>query len=829
MSYYNKKLKLLINLLLIAILLFVSLFFLYATYFVKIDLEKLTAYRPMIATTIYDGDDGIIGHFADEKRILVDIKDVPRMLINAFVSAEDRTFYTNLGFDASGMINAAIKDVFILLTMSNERMIGASTITQQLVRGVVLDNSRTIVRKLNELILSFKITMKMSKDEIMQCYLNEIFLGSQYYGVASAAKGYFDKNLEDLTLAECALLAALPKAPSFLDPRKNQSRIYDRRNWVLLQMFDNNFITKEQLDQATKEEIILAPKLPSIQVGNAFVDVVKRLVIDSGLEEISLYRDGYNIHTAMNRNWQNILQEEFDKGIIELDRALGYRGAIGSVKDLSLAIEYMSNLNIPNIGDFKLATIKLLNKHSIELLLQDGSDKLIKFDDLKWALGSKEINQVFSIGDVIVVDSDVNDNKKISLVQIPEVNGGAIAVNPKNGEIKSLVGGYLDIPGAFNRVTMAKRQPGSLLKPFVYLTALSNGVSPLETLIDTDLQYEFADGAVWQPKNHTETHYGLITIRYGFERSLNIVTIKLAEMIGIGKVVDVLKKFHISPNPAYELATALGSSESTILDLANGFVNIANGCTENNLRLIKMFYGSGLNDDVMSRINEGTIKSSLFINEKSDNNYESDNIYSSNINDDIKEIKNDELLDLSIKQQNIQIKDSAIENVKKNKITDDLSCYQIISFMSGAVARGTASQLSSLGIPIIAKTGTSNGGKDLLSVAITPELVIVVQLGYDIPKDTNLYGGGFAMPIIKNFIERIKKDLQGESFKVPNNLKTIKISWKNGEFCSNVSCGNSGDSRGIFEYIKPDDAIFKSKQKQISFVKKSSTIDKYIY
>ncbi|MBL0726002.1 MAG: transglycosylase domain-containing protein [Alphaproteobacteria bacterium] len=774
-----------------------------------INIDNLLSYKPEEATIVYDKDGEVIAEIAKDRRTFVPIKDVPEQLKQAFISAEDRTFYTNHGIDPIGLARAMGQNFAILLRGNKERYIGASTIAQQVVRNLVLNNERTAIRKIKEMAIAYKISSQLSKDRIFEIYLNHIYLGFRSYGIVSAAKAYFRKDLQELSLDECAILAALPKAPSILDPRRNPKRAVVRRNWVLNRMLVENFISKHNYNNAINKKITVYNRVDDT-FGWAFIEYIKYTLDKNGLSSEDMGVGGYHIHTTMVKKWQKIAQEELDNGLIIFSKRQGYLGAIDAIIINSCWVDKLKTVaTSATFGSLEKAVVlysKIDNKEQngrIIIGLQDGSQSLLSVDSIKWAkrrrtkpyelsFNNVPLDEVLRVGDVIAVrkkekTKDNNDVKNIyTLEQIPLVNGGVVIMSPKTGEISAMVGCYADIPTSFNRGFQAARQAGSIVKPFVYLSALQNNVSPIETFMDAELSFNIGNGEVWKPKNVNNTYSGPVAMRTGLEESLNTVTIRVANYVGIGEVIRTFKKFDLLVNYPHNLSLALGSGETTLLDMVRSYATIAN-------------YGTAVNPISISKItlvdNKEISLDQITEEKKQSHTWKQDE-------------KNSGWLDMG------SFLKVGKNNTKTNTqlISPQIS-YQLISILKGAAKRGSiARRVQNLkGLVFGGKTGTSQCGRDLWFIGISPDIVIGVFVGYDIPTDAIYeYGSTAALPIYAKIMERLKPELSEADFTVPSGIKLIKIHRRTGELATNAPIGVDV----IYEAFKDGDSLPSGKEEE---------------
>jgi penicillin-binding protein 1A len=700
--------------------------------------EQLETYQPPIVTRFYAADGKLLEEYAREHRLFMPIDEIPDLVKDAFISAEDKHFYTHPGIDLTGILRAVIKNV-VANAKGKKSLVGGSTITQQVVKNFLLTKEKSINRKIKEAILSFRITKMFSKDKILELYLNEIFLGARSYGVASAALNYFNKSLNDLNLEEAAFLAALPQAPSYYNPYRNLERALSRRNWVIERMYEDEYVTKENALEAVASPITLVAR-DKREVADAdfFAEAVRQNVAEIYGDK-SLYESGLMVRTSLNSRLQKIGETALRNGIEDFDQRHGYRGAITKIKpgeDWAKKLAAIPSNGI-NIKPWRYAVILKVMDDEVQIGFADKKRSNLDIIASKWAIPEgRRLSRIFSKGDVVVVDKDS------VLKQIPKINGALVAMDPHTGRVLALVGGYSFDNSKFNRATQALRQPGSAFKPFVYLAALENNVTPTTIFDDSYLEMEQGSGLpMWTPKNFFNDFLGPLTFRRGLELSRNPVTVRVAQDVGMEKIVEIAKRFGIANDPQPYYSMVLGAMETTLLRLSNAYSIIANGGHKVTPTLI---------DKIQDR-NGKLIYSS--------DNRNCINCYSSN-----------ELIP-RIQEGNLYI-------------TDPRSAYQLVSIMEGVVAHTkTSVTIRALGRTIAGKTGTTNDAKDVWFMGFSPDLMVGVYLGYDDPRSLGAResGGRSAQPV---FVEFMKKALAKEidkPFKMPDGLKLVKINYLTGE------------------------------------------------
>lgn len=733
------------------------------------DPETLAKYEPSVTSRLYAASGDLLDEYAKDYRLYVPINSIPKKLQNAFIAAEDSNFYSHIGIDIESILAAMVKNVFRY--KDGKSLVGASTITQQVVKNILLSKERTLSRKIKEAILSIRITKVLSKERVLELYLNEIYLGNHAYGVAAAALNYFDKSLNELTLDEMAFLAALPKAPSYLDPRKNYTKAIVRRNWVLDRMNQDGFITKQQMVIAKSTKIIL--KTSEIQQAvnaGSYSESVRKEVVDM-FGEKKLLEGGLLITGTLDPKLQAIAYETLRKGIYNYDRRRGYRGpykkfpelvnegGIGllpnwqnKLKEVSVPVEVKSN-------DWALAIVLSLQQDKANIGFADGSEGYVTLADFAWAKKlitvidpeteekveewQNEIThpaQVVGLGDVIVVGKSNYTSGKYFLRQIPEVNGAIVAINPHDGRVMAMVGGYNDSKTEFNRAVQALRQPGSIVKPFTYLAALERGFMPTTIIVDDEIRMKKSDGSVWIPKNYSGKMYGLTPMRIGLEKSRNITTVRLAEMVGLNRVADVFDRYELPRQEDLNYSLVLGSNETNLLSITRAYAMIANG-------------GKKINPEVIEKIQdkEGKV------------------IYKRDKRDCVVCVIPDE-----ITKDDIVVPE--LEDDRK-AITDPRVAYQMISLLEGVVQRGTGWRAKTIHKPIAGKTGTTNDSFDAWFMGFSADLAVGVWVGYDSPRSLGKKetGSSVTVPIFVDFMKQALADRDARPFNVPEGIKFVKI------------------------------------------------------
>ena len=724
------------------ILILISSFGLLATFFLLAilwafsnnlpDYKFLKSYKPPVSSKVYSGNGELVNDFSTEKRIFVPYKAIPTIVINSFLSAEDKNFFSHPGVDAKGVIRAVINNISNLI--SSKRLEGASTITQQLAKNFLLTNEVSLNRKIKEAILAFRIERALSKERILELYLNQIYLGEGTYGVASASLEYFDKPISELNYEEAALLAALPKAPSRYNPYKNIELAKFRRNLVLKNLLENNYINKKNYNEFINNNILLKKrKKVFLEDTKYYVEDIRKDVIDKlGFDNV--YKQGLNINTPINLNLQKIATQSLREGLINYDKRRGWRGPVLTNKNINNWTNGLEKLKLEKSINWHLAIIKKINKFSVEIETEKKLKGIINYENISWT--KKEFNELFSIGDVVYVEN-TNDNI-FTLRQLPDVNGGIVIMDPFTGRVLALSGGFSFMKSEFNRATQALRQPGSAFKPFIYALALESGYTPSTLILDAPLVLEQGyDLKMWKPENYGKKFYGPSTLRMGLEKSRNLMTVRIAQDLGLKKIVNFSKQLGIYDNPSELLSISLGSAETTLLKLTSAYSSFVNG-------------GKLVSPIMIDRIQDSE-GNTIFNNEKR------------------KCTNCDQLSPLS--EDYPEIKDNFLQ------IFSAETAYQMTSILEGVIQNGTGKKLKDLNLDLGGKTGTTNGNTDAWFIGFTSKLTIGVYVGSDNPKSLGKYetGAKTALPIFKSFVKNAIKKEETRPFKVADNILMMVI------------------------------------------------------
>ena len=728
--------------------------------------SKILQYKPELSSRLYSSDGVLLKSYHREERIFIPIERIPKKLINAFLSSEDKKFYSHFGIDFIAIIRATISN--ILASFNNQKLIGASTITQQVVKNLLLSNEVSFDRKIKEILLSVRIENILNKNQILELYLNDIYLGFRSYGVAAASLNYFNKSINELDLSEIAFLASLPKAPNNYNPQKNYAKALERRNWVIDRMYENGFISYDDLSFKNKPIQLIARDDKSFVGADYFYEEIrKKLFLNYGTE--TLYSEGLVIKTSLSTDLQQLAEESLISGLIKYDKTMGWRGAVGNLNEYNIGFdEIIKKTKNPFPNKWFLAKIEKAD--SIKLFLSSNNIKNIEVD-LSLKINKWLINKKFKKNDLLFIEKY---NSSYVIRQIPNVNGAIIVINPFSGDVLAMSGGFSFQLSQFNRSTQAKRQPGSAFKPFVYISALNKGYTPSTLILDAPYVIDQGPGLPkWKPANYSDEFYGLTTMRTGIEKSRNLMTIRLANKIGIDSILSSAKDFSIEKYLDKNMSMSLGSGLVTLIDLTNAYGIIANG-------------GKKIKPNIIKSIYSRNGKKILDNSNKFCNNCKLEKV---NVNSVLPKIIN-----------------------RAKEVLDPKIAYQITSMMEGVIERGTARSLKDLKIPLAGKTGTTNDNKDAWFIGYSPDLVVGVFVGHDNPKTLGYKqtGSSVAEPIFKNFIERSKTNKNNIPFRVPSGLSFVTINNKTGLPSSKIGSIKEAFIEGSEPYTKDDINILDS-------------------
>ncbi len=756
------------------------------------DYAQLAQYEPPVVSRIYASDGRLFGEYATQKRVFVPIKAIPKRVIQTFLAAEDKNFYDHPGLDFFGIMRAAISN--FTQRGTNKRPQGASTITQQVAKNLLLSsiaNQASYDRKIKEAILAFRIENALSKDRILELYLNEIFLGAGSYGVAAAALNYFNKSLEELSIAEAAFLAGLPKAPSKYNPKHQYEAAKARRDWVITRMYEEGIITRDEAIAAKAEPIELKRPDPTHVVkADYFAEEVRRNII-AKYGETSLYQGGLTVRTTLDPRMQKIADWALRKGLVDYDRKHGWRGAFQHVDLQDAKKETWQTLlsqipNPPGIAPWKLAIVLKVSDKAATIGLKTGEEGTIPLSELKWARKALPLRipegdvkvpilhvgpeiqhptDVVNVGDIILVENVKDKENTYSLQQIPIVSGALMAMDPHTGRVLAMTGGFSFEGSQFNRATQALRQPGSSIKPFVYLTAMERGFSPATIVSDAQISIAMGRGlGTYAPKNVTTNYYGRVPLRIGLQKSLNRMTIRLVhQYVGMKPVARTIEKFGIMDRVPMQIAMSLGAGETTLLKMITAYAMLANG-------------GKRLEPTLIDRVQDRHGKT-IFV---------ADRRVCSNC-----------------KEQGWVNQQPPIIEDHREQLADPRSIYQVTSMLEGAVRNGSARKAQVLERILAAKTGTTNQERDAWTFAYTPDLVIGTYVGYDHPQSLGHMEGGsrVALPVIIDFMSKALDGVPSKPFKIPAGMKLVRMREMSGQIA------RSGDAGVIYEALKEDQTL----------------------
>ena len=709
---------------------------------------QLAVYRPPVVTRVHGGDGRLIAEYAKERRVFVPVNVMPKLLIKAFLSSEDKNFYAHSGIDIYSLVNAAVSN--LLNFYNNKRPRGASTITQQVAKNFLLTNELSLERKIKEAILAFRIEKAFSKNRILELYLNEIYLGMGSYGVAAAALNYFDKSLDELTVPEVAYLAALPKAPNNYHPFRKRGAAIARRNWVIKQMHKNGFISERTMTEAQSSELVIIPKSETEFVdAKYFVEDVRReLVARFGSNK--LYGGGLSVRTSVDPLMQKLADQALRYGLSAYDKRHGWRRPLDTIDlgpdwDKKLA-EVKKPLGI--LPGWKIAVVLNITIDSAKLGFENGEIGFIENKDIgggrAWRQNQKigrrlkQLKDFVSEGSVVLVEIVDKQNNLYKLRQVPQVNGALVVLDPHTGRVLAMAGGWNFESSEFNRATQAFRQPGSAFKPFVYLAALDRGYSPATRILDAPFVIDQGPGlGKWKPANYTKKFYGPSAMRIGIEKSRNLMTVRLARTIGMKAVSKYANKFDIMPNMPEQLSMSLGAGETTLIKLTAAYAMLVNG----GKRIKPTFI-----DRIQDRNGETIFRQDQRICSACNAKYQARSLVP-------------------------QVPDL------REQVVSPTSAYQMVRMLEGVVKRGTGRRIAQIRKPLAGKTGTTNSNFDTWFIGFTPDLAVGVYVGFDKPRtlgrsDT---GSNVAAPIFKKFMEKALRDVPVTPFRAPPGILHVRI------------------------------------------------------
>ena len=702
------------------------------------DYKFLKNYKPPVSSKLYSGNGVLVSDFSSEKRIFVPFEAIPNVVINSFLSAEDKNFFYHPGVDAKGIVRAIKNN--IKNALKSKRLEGASTITQQVAKNFLLSNEVSFDRKIKEAILAFRIERALSKERILELYLNQIYLGEGSYGIASASLRYFDKSISELNYSEAALLAALPKAPSRYNPYKNIKLAKYRRDLVLKNLYENQYIDQNLLNELINTDIKLSKRQRIyLEDSRYYVEDVRKNVIDTyGFDKV--YKQGFNIKTPIDLNLQTKASAALRKGLEQYDRRRGWRGSLKNIKITNNWNKNLDKFKLEKSLGWEIAIIKKINKFEANIETENNIKGKIKFENLNWT--RKNIDELFKVGDLVYVKK-INQ-EDYELKQLPAVNGGIVVMDPFTGRVLAMAGGFSFNKSEYNRVTQAKRQPGSAFKPFIYALALENNFTPSTLVLDAPIVLEQgSDLKMWKPENYGKKFYGPSTLRTGVEKSRNLMTVRIAQEIGLNKITNFSKKLKIYERPEELMSISLGSAETTLLKMTSAYSSFVNGG-----KLVEPIFIDRIQDSEGKTIFKNQLR---FCKDCDLISYTSENL---------PQIKN---------------------NYKQ--IFSPQTAYQMTSILEGVVQRGTGKKLKDLNLQLAGKTGTTNKNTDAWFIGFTSNLVIGVYVGFDNPRTLGKFetGSKTALPIFKEFVKNSVNNHEARPFKVAKGIKMMVVDASTGK------------------------------------------------
>lgn len=746
------------------------------------DYRQLETYEPPVTTRLFAGDGQVMMEYAAEKRLFVPIEKIPDKVKKAFIAAEDKHFYRHSGLDYLGIIRAMIGNLKKMGT--GRRPAGASTITQQVAKNFLLSSELSYTRKLKEAILARRINKAFSKEHVLELYLNEIYLGNRAYGVAAAAINYFGKSLDELSLEEIAYMAALPKGPNNYHPQKHYDAAIARRNWVLDRMAEDGYITEEEAKEAKAKPLKVVKRKSGFLKDTEYYSEEVRRSISRNFGDEALYQGGLIVRTTVDPKLQTIATNAFRKGLIAYDSRHGWRGATANI---AIDENYKQSLKDTKLASgaeptWEKAVVIKVSKDKAEIETEKGNTGQILLKSLAWARHKEQgkdmgpipssVEQVFNKGDVIYAEKDEKAGKSVyNLRQVPIAEGGMAVMDPHTGKVLALVGGFSFLKSQFNRATQAYRQTGSTFKPFVYLTALEEGYSPTDMILDAPFVLDQGEGMPkWKPVNYSKKFYGMMTLRRGVELSKNLMTVRLAQDLGMPKIVDMARRVGVNNNLPPYLSASLGAADTRVIDMVSAYCVIVNG-------------GKKVPPYMIERIQDRKGRT----------------IY-----------KHEQTPCPECAADKWENQPEPDFQVIREQVVDPLSAYQMTSILEGVATRGTGAKLNGLHRHLAGKTGTTNETKDAWFVGFSPDLVVGVYVGFDEPESLGRFetGAQAALPIFYDFMENALKDVPDTSFRIPAGIKLVRVNPQTGRPSA------PGDKTVIIEALKPD-FDFNNRQKQI--------------
>ena len=742
------------------------------------DYRQLANYSPPVTTRVHAGDGSLMAEYAVERRVFVPVTAMPRQVINAFISAEDKNFYRHPGVDVIGVARAAYTN--LRNYGKGRRPEGASTITQQVAQNFLLTKDVSITRKIREAIISFRMERAYTKDDILELYLNQIYLGFGSYGVAAAANNYFGKSLDELTVEEAAYLAALPKAPNNYNPLRYYDAAIQRRNYVIGRMVEDGYIPPIEGDIARSSELKVSRTDLAAKIDAPYFAEEVRRELAGRYGDTALYEGGLSVRTTLDPRLQRIAQRELRDGLITYDRRHGWRGPVAKLATMDDWAKWLAAIAKPTgSADWQLAVVLKVDDKERESIVgfADRQKGRIPLAEVKWARAwvedqkrgpaVKKVSQVLNVGDVVLVGAVTADSEgepypdnSWGLRQIPDINGSIVALDPHTGRVLAMSGGLDFADSEFNRATQAWRQPGSAFKPFVYLAALDSGFTPSTLVLDAPFVIDQGPGlSKWKPANYTNKFYGPSPMRLGIEKSRNLMTVRLAQTVGIDKVAEYAERLGVMDNIPRQLSMSIGAGETTLLRLVTAYAMIVNGGKQVTPTLI---------DRIQDRHGATVFRHDARPCEACQN--------------------------ISWNQQEPpQLPDLRAE------LLDSGTAYQMVSMLQGVVQRGTGVRVRAVGKPLAGKTGTTNDSLDTWFVGFSPDLAVGVFVGFDTPKPLGPKetGSSVSAPIFRDFMAAALEGRPAVPFRVPSGIRLVRV---------NASTGlvaQRGEKRVILEAFKP--------------------------
>jgi len=743
------------------------------------DYRQLAAYEPPIMSRVHAGDGRLIAEFAREQRVFVPIDNFPPVLINAVLSAEDKNFYEHGGVDVMGMARGGLRSLWDIARGSGAPLQSGSTITQQVAKNFLFSSEQRIERKVREIVIARRMERAFTKDEILELYMNEIYLGARAYGMAAAALNYFGKSLDELELHEAAYLAALPKAPSNYHPERRTEAALGRRNWVLRRMYVNGFISEAEMRDAQVMPLITSERLEGDEylAAEYFVEQVRRQVFDRYGED-QLYDGGLSIRTTLDTTMQQTARTALRRGLETYDQRRGWRGPLATIEIAGEWAPALEAVAAPADLDaeWTKAVVLSMSRESAQLGLADGSEARLPLSGMSWARRFSRDEDGFpqrgpepsrpadvvSVGDVILVEPMLNDwtppenadeetinrpaEDDYALRQAPAVNGAVLALDPYTGRVLAMVGGYSFQQSQFNRAVQARRQPGSSFKPFVYAAAMDNGYTPASMILDAPFAASGdAEMRFYRPQNYSEEFYGPSTLRLGLELSRNVMTVRLAQEMGMQPIVEAGERFGIYDDLQPTLAMALGAGETSLLRLVSAYSALVNG-------------GRLVEPTLLDRVQDRSGRT-IYVHDPR------------------------ACARCDVEAWDPQTVSEPELPLLGEDVIDPATAYQIVHMLEGAVERGTGTALRYLNRPLAGKTGTTNDFRDAWFVGFSPDLIVGAYVGYDtpLPLGSGEAGGRVAAPIVASFLEPALESYPVSPFRVPEGVRLAPIDRRTGE------------------------------------------------